>query len=256
GTINAAATAQRTKDRTGDILSILIFQGSISPELCISPAESNTAGYKRDDNYQYSDPAAATTAGGQPANALWDPGFSGSAATVEPNYRRGDNGQVGGTPKVGHQSYAHNLPFGKRAAKWTNSFSATEAVFGNRGPFYTDTQYPTTGRYTLNPAGATPPGVDSNTLLIHGGRNTWEGNVAYNDNHVNFETKPNPDGLTYRRTGTAQPLSVPDNIFIDEQNEAGTGAVTDPGSRSNNFLRQIAQVTESSGVITATLFID
>ena len=36
-------------------------------------------------------------------------------------------------------------------------------------------------------------GTGSNTLLIHGGRTTWEGNIAYNDNHITFETRPDPE---------------------------------------------------------------
>jgi prepilin-type N-terminal cleavage/methylation domain-containing protein/prepilin-type processing-associated H-X9-DG protein len=245
-TITNAASAA-IKDNTGNIMSILVFNGSVSTELCINPAEANTAQIVRDDKYEYSNPSAVPAATRD--QALWDPGFAGTPVDAGTGMgtagRRDANGTLGGANKVGHQSYAHNIPFGKRSPKWSNTFSTTEAVFGNRGPCYTDTVYPQTGRYTLQPASNTArPGVNSNTLLIHGGKNTWEGNIGYNDGHVAFETKPNPDGVTYRTTapvGNPPRNTVPDNIFIDETDEAGATAA-DFFSRSNNFLRPIGQV--------------
>jgi prepilin-type N-terminal cleavage/methylation domain-containing protein/prepilin-type processing-associated H-X9-DG protein len=227
---------EQEKDNTGNILSILIFGGSIAPELCISPAEANTQAIVRDDKYQYSDPSAAA----QSANALWDPGFAGTPIDRAQDRRR----TVGGLA-VGNQSYAQAMPFGKRASRWQNTFATTEAVFGNRGPCYTNTTGSPNGQYTLNPANNNnQPGLSSNTLLIHGGRTSWEGNIGYNDGHVTFETKPNPDGLSYRRqTGT--PSTIPDNIFIDETDEAG-GLANDPSTRLNNFLRPVAKCPTST----------
>jgi hypothetical protein len=73
-----------------------------------------------------------------------------------------------------------------------------------------------------NAAGARDPnsapvGKNSNTLLIHGGRTTWEGNIAYNDNHVNFETRPTPRPSP--SPSPASPLASrtkPDNVFVNE----------------------------------------
>jgi prepilin-type N-terminal cleavage/methylation domain-containing protein len=249
--------AHQEKDNTGNILSVLIYGGGVSPSICINPAESNTSQIKQDDGYQYANPAAVQAAGGTPndgSQALWDPGFSGTPldrSTGGYGYRRQD-----ASTDVGHQSYAHNMPFGKRLPKWSNSFSTTECVFGCRGPSYQDTIYPASGRYTLWPAGHNPPGTDSNTLLIHGGKNTWEGNEGYNDGHVTFETKPNPDGITYKYNGTAAPVSRPDNIFIDETDEAGGNAnANDIASRSNNFIRPIVKV-QAGTPATITLWAD
>jgi prepilin-type N-terminal cleavage/methylation domain-containing protein len=249
-TINNHGTDISKKDNTGNILSILIFQGAVSTELAINPAESNTAVVVRDDKYQFADPVAATAYSGTSTLALWDPGFSGSAYAQEAGggQRRNSAGIMAADPttRVSHQSYAHNPPFGKRLNKWQNTFTTTEAVFGNRGPSYVETLYPASGRYTLNPAGHARPGVDSNTLLIHGGRNSWSGNIGYNDSHVSFETKPNPDGITYRRrTGT--PLTVLDCLFIDETDEAGPMGGTNEFStfRSNNILKVVANPTSA-----------
>ena len=168
---------------------------------------------------------------------------SAAAGTAAGGNRRSSAGDGAGTP-VAHQSYGQNPPFGKRLNKWSNTFTTTEAVFGNRGPGYVETAYPASGRYNLNPTNNARPGVDSNTLLIHGGRNSWEGNIGYNDGHVAFETKPNPDGVTYRRTA-GTPLTVLDNLFIDETDEAGqgTGGTGGPeihSNRSNNLIRPLA----------------
>ncbi len=258
-TINNHGNDITRKDNTGNILSILVFQGSVSTELCINPAESNTAQIVRDDKYAFADPPAAQAYSGVSTLALWDPGFSGSAHNNEANngQRRDAAGNLSTSNRVSHQSYAHNPPFGKRLNKWSNTFTTTEAVFGNRGPSYVETSYPATGRYTLRPAGDTQrPGVDSNTLLIHGGRNSWSGNVGYNDSHVSFETKPNPDGVTYRRrTGT--PLTVLDNLFIDETDEAGrSGQAEFDVSGSNNFIRVIANAQTSGTGVTPVFWYD
>ena len=91
------------------------------------------------------------------------------------------------------------------------------------------------------------------TLLIHGGRTTWEGNVGFNDGHVSFETKPTPEGVTYNKqgavgSGPTQGGSKPDNLFVNETDEGTTTANTgDTGSThsqgKNAYLRVIANRT-------------
>jgi prepilin-type N-terminal cleavage/methylation domain-containing protein len=215
GKVDAASTTvplqnnnPELKNCTGNIWSLLIYTGGISVELTINPAESNTQSVLLDDNYEFDNPQAAVN----DPNALWDPAYSGTAIDSTPH-----------TPAMqSNNSYAHILPFGRRKARWQDTFTTTEAVVGDRGPSYVSASsdngdYPMSGRWTLI---AGPFGVDSNTLLIHGSRNSWEGNIAYNDNHVNFETKPNPDGVTFRRT-SGMPLTVTDNLFVNESNEQG-----------------------------------
>src|SRR5690606_12432282 len=78
-TINNHGNDITRKDNTGNVLSILVFQGAVSTELCINPAESNTAQIVRDDKYEFADPRMAQTAySGVSTLALWDPGFAGS----------------------------------------------------------------------------------------------------------------------------------------------------------------------------------
>lgn len=214
----------RAKDTTANILSLLIFNGNISPENLVSPLEANTAQVKLSTNYQYTRPAAAL----EPDKALWDPAFRGT-----PIDRPALAGVVAG---VGNNSYAHAMPIGERLKKqWTDSYSSTDAVFGNRGPTYTaDDSGASMAKWPLMP-GAT--GTSSNTLLIHGGRTTWEGNIGYNDGRVVFETKPNPDGLSFRRLdGTLGS----DNLFVNESDEAGGDRPGSFDAGLNMYLRPIA----------------
>jgi prepilin-type N-terminal cleavage/methylation domain-containing protein len=234
-TLAVPAAGAQGKNTTGNILSMMINNGSVSVELCVNPAEANTADVQLKTNYEFDQPTGTAT----PAQALWDPKFRGTPLDA--------GATAGGTTGPGNQSYAHNIPIGKRLAQWSNTFSTTEACFGNRGPAYTETTYSTTGRYTLV-TGAT--GTGSNTLLIHGARQSWEGNIGYNDGHTNFETKPNPDGLTYTRASA--PRSASDNLFILETDEVGATA-NQPGTSINAFLRPVSAYTSATAL---TVWID
>ncbi|HZW07118.1 MAG TPA: type II secretion system protein [Phycisphaerales bacterium] len=239
GTAGNPAT-QMAKNNTGNVLSVLIFNSSISPELCYCPSESNSA-VRVDGQYQNSNPVQAAVA----ANAIWDPGFAGWI---------GDDASGGGNRRddgASNNSYA-GLVFnaGNRMSKWSNTFNATEAVFGNRGPTFTGQTTGANGdaaawtnSWTLLATGTPNTGTQSATLAIHGGRTTWEGNVGYNDNHVNFETRPDPTEVTFTRSGTANPRVVPDNFFVDETDENSSAAV-----RQNAWLRPFS--TATSGTVT------
>ncbi len=186
-TIDASA---ESKDTTANIFSILIWNGFFGPELCVSSAETNAA-IKQMGNYAFTAPPTATN----PVKALWDPAFSADFTTGTSNF-----------------SYGHTLPSGPRLDQWKNTFSATEAIVGNRGPQIASSQKgraPNVTHTMTNPA--------SNTLLIHGARTSWEGNIAYNDNHVTFETSMTPDTLTYL---DASKVKWSDCLFFDEPEDA------------------------------------
>ncbi len=239
GTLNAANAFKG--DTLGQVLSVLIYNGNISTELCVSPAESNTGQVQRFDGYQFTRPCNSD-------NTLWDPTFHGTPVDEVFNCTQGNP-----TVAVGNNSYASLVFFGKRQARWSDTFSTTEAVFGNRGPTYAQNDsaaYPASGRWTLTNDAT---GTGSNTLLIHGGRTTWEGNIGYNDGHVAFETKPTPDGVTYTSTATTN-RSKPDNLFVNESDEQGGDTGTNIGNGLNAYLRPIARVTnQGSGSTGPTL---
>jgi len=243
----AAAGTNGAKDITRHIVSLMIFNGYFSPELCVSPAEANGS-IRAYDKYQYSEPAGA--AGADKKLALWDPAFKALPGSA-------DNVSIGtsdiNTP--GGFSYAHMAPVGNRRPKYSNTFAATEAIIGNRGPAYTGAGG-AAGTWALMPAVATIPasynvevGIGSSTLLIHGGRTTWEGNIAYNDNHVNFETRPDPETTPFTFTGlVAQSRSQFDNLFVNENDSARTKdadtLATTAGNNTNNFLRSYGGGTQ------------
>jgi prepilin-type N-terminal cleavage/methylation domain-containing protein len=217
------------------MMSMLIYNGFFSPELCVSPAESNGS-IKIFGNYSYSSPTNTITS----AQALWDPNFNCTS--------RGDERGGFNTTSTGNFSYGVMPPVGNRRPKWSNTFQATEAIIGNRGPSYTGTGGTNTV-WSLDPQtnssnGSVPVGVGSNTLLIHGGRTTWEGNIAYNDNHINFETRPDPESTPFTFNGLAAgQRSQFDNLFVNENDNSRN---PDPqnlnyqqtsGANSNNFLR-------------------
>lgn len=240
------------KDDLGGVMSVLLFNGFFSPELAVSPAEQG-AYISAITNYALSAPANART----PAQALWDPSFRGSSA--EPGFANvtggaGNRGTTVVTPTgaqpaaypTGHNSYAFMPFFGNRAAKWSNTFQANEAILGNRGPSYSIqiqnnnpvSQFPVSGDGAPTGFQAAQKGSSSTTLAIHGGRTTWEGNIAYNDNHVTFETRPDPENNPWNFTGTTLPAgqkSKPDNLFVSEDDEDLVGDSLPANSAATTF---------------------
>ena len=267
GTISAVSVgSEGQKDNTGNILSMLIWNRFVTPEMMISPAEFNRA-IRVDETYQFANPSRPGISPPPPnsgRDALWDPGFGGTPF---------DSGRALINSNIGNNSYAHGVPgqFTARGQRvWTNTFNATEAVFGNRGPRYhgastssdqiswtAGTASGTLG-WRLDATADPARGINSLTLRIHGGRTTWEGNIGYNDAHVNFEARPDPIETTFKRSGTGANLSVPDNLFVDERDDAAIG--TDLSSTYytaiNNYLRPIARVAGSNVFQTLIFFAD
>lgn len=180
------------KNTTANIFSILVFNGSIPTEICVSPAESNGK-IEVYGKYELNNPSTAMN----PEKALWDPSF---------------NADFTGE-KQSHLSYAHVQPFGAREKRWMNTFAPTEAQVGNRGPEIKEIQR---GRSSFTPI---PVLNDSNTYLIHGGRKTWEGNIGYADAHVNFETSMIGDDPEVWPHYEGKSGRTPDCLFFDEPDD-------------------------------------
>jgi prepilin-type N-terminal cleavage/methylation domain-containing protein len=243
--------AAANKELPRHVVSVLIYNGNFSPELCVSPAEANGL-IKAYDKYRYSEPEGAV----DKKLALWDPGFK--ATPADPGITPSATADPGGL------SYGISPWFGGRRAKWSNTFSATESVIGNRGPGY---QLGTTGTppgwvlMTTAPDGGangnTEGGINSNTLLIHGGRTTWEGNIAYNDNHCNFETRPDPETLPYTfATLPANQRTQFDNVFVNENDTTRVKeatALTGTAINNNNNLLAYWKAVTSTGTSGGTV---
>lgn len=210
------ADAGRAKDTTANIFSILIDDGSITAEMCISPFEVNESIVAYDD-YE----TEARTAAADPENALWDPGFTADF-TAE-----------GG----GNFSYAHLIPVGERLDMWGITNNADEAILSNRGPEMASIERK--GGDTITQF-ANP---NTNTLLLMGSKNSWSGNTAFNDNHVEYNSNVYAHGEKANPMTTSRPLAGTkdhDVLFADEV-----------GFPSNQYLGIFTSAGETKAEYTA-----
>ncbi len=200
-TVKATAAEKNT---TANIFSMHLWNGMISPEVCVSPAENNP-NIAVANSYEFTNPTGAV----KPAEALWDPKFSADF--------------TGG--KTGHVSYAHQMLFGERLkGAWMNTFSSTTPVYSTRGPEMTavrtegDLAWPTYAK------------AKSNTFSFFLPHGSWSGNVGFADAHVEFIPEYLAPGRVVETAATyptAEGVKKPDMAFFDEPD--------DPTS-VNNFL--------------------
>ncbi len=245
-TIKRDTSGKKSKNSTGNIISVLVWNQSITPELCISPAEANNQ-IQAMTNYQFSRPKGAVIDDGE--NALWDPRFVGTQKHDFTTFGvvTGDliTVTVGGTTGyTANFSYAHIPVGGARRSFWSNILSSSTPIIGNRGPVYDATRTPTVSGQTSKgwtlANGNT--GIGSPTLFIHGPETSWEGNIAYGDGHVTFETQVDPEAVTFVDRQQAQsasqgPINQRDNLFVDEENEGSPPIDVKGVNRRNALLR-------------------
>ncbi|MEQ8316993.1 MAG: prepilin-type N-terminal cleavage/methylation domain-containing protein [Phycisphaerales bacterium] len=236
------ATEDEFKDNTGNILSLMIYNGHVPVELLVSPAEVSDR-IQVDPGYEDKLPKAAI----DPEFAVFDPGFAGV-----PSER---SGSAGGPARrldgqVGFTSYAHSAPFGDREKMWASTNESGEALIGNRGPTYGGDP----GDWYLAPGLF---GKQSKTLLIHGRKNQWSGNIAYNDMRVIYEQRPDPQSLTFVFREYDKPTQA-DNLFVNEDDVRGSPAQPDQrlGVGENAFLRAYKNVRREGSVLIADPFWD
>jgi prepilin-type N-terminal cleavage/methylation domain-containing protein len=218
----ATATDAVKKDITRNIFSLLIFNGFVPVEMFVSPAESDGL-VSVMSGYQTDRPTGTAVVD----KGLWDPKFRGTVIDGNPL----PTGAI--QNDGGNNSYGHTPPVGKRKAKWSNTFTSTEAVLANRGPYYTNSGG-SGNTLVWDLATNSPFGDGSNTLLIHGSRTKWEGQVGYNDNHVDFSLQPDPEGLTWTFTTLPQgERTQRDNIFVNEDDGGRTSTSASGGGYGN-----------------------
>lgn len=267
----------REKDLTGHIFSILIGQGIIETSLCISPVENGQ--YEPFVDYQNDAPIGAVDGiDGGPSQALWDPNFR---ATPLDNFY--DNGvSVGRTAPgdldgyleqyedLGNFSYSHIPPFELRRSQWTNNFQALQPALSNRGPVYQGD--PGEDAWQLlqdDPEsvgdGMTPLGTNSATLAANGSRSEWAGNVGFNDAHVDFYNRPDPETIiwNYKDLEDADE-NQPDNIFMNEDDQtrdmnvevAAEVPLSGVSANRNAYLTQYYALEIDTGVTNISPYFD
>lgn len=197
-TNTTVAVEGRAKDTTANIFSILIFNGAIPTEMCISAAEVNRK-IRQDDDYTFTNPPTAV----KPEDALWDPAFNA-------DFMKRPGGNL---------SFAHLQPSDERLSMWSDTFQANHAILGNRGPAIAKVEVDE----ATGSARVQLRREKSKTFRIHGPDSSWEGNIAYNDGHVSFETTYAPEDVKYTDT---QDRPRPDVLFFDEKDaKEGTNAM-------------------------------
>jgi len=202
------------KNTTSNIYSVLMFGGYISFDSVISGSESNPR-ISSFESYALEAPPSAV----DPGSALWDPAFTADFTA----------------PGGGHASFAHlqPAPSGGRLKNWGQTFAPTTAIVSNRGPEV---------RLVVDRGEQSPLVTfvlaNSNTLLIHGTRDTWEGHVVYADGHGAFETSVAPDDRRYLSSSGWRR----DVLFYDE---------TDNPNRDNVLLGIFTTAGDSAANFTA-----
>lgn len=233
------------KNTTGNIMSIMIYQRIVTPEILVSPADGGSVIVYED--YEYNSPRGIAIQA-QARQAAWDPKFKGTPVDHQntSGIFAGAPGTVNGmaSGNVGYNSYAHTPIGGARRAQWQNTVSSSQAVLSNRGPNY---QAQTTAP---NPASTDPfywqllagsTGADSATLNFYGNSNSWSGLVGFGDASVRYYDTPDPEDVVLTRRVNNASYTLPDNMFEDEWWEgAGTSSpgTTTASTRRNIVLRQ------------------
>jgi len=178
----------RKMNTTDHTHSACIMANYYTPELCIGPTEPSGRVVVKDDyNYQLFDVTPAV-------DLYWDTSF----------YAQLDG--------VCNTSYA-SLPIAeeRQLKQWRESLDSAFPILGNRGVQNGNDQT----------SGPLSPYNISVTLLIHGGKKDWDGNICYNDNHVAYTKTFRPEGVNYNAAG----VLTADNIF---RNDAMNGSGSDP----------------------------
>jgi prepilin-type N-terminal cleavage/methylation domain-containing protein len=176
---------QKQFNHTAALHSAMIAKEYYNTDIVVGPTEENpvVVEYK---TYQYDqyDPAS---------DQYWDPEFSVDLDSA---------------PGAGecHTSYANLALIGQRKkVKWRNSAKENDPMLSTRGTWegdFTDELGP--GNFTR-----------SYTLLLHGPKKEWVGNVVYSDNHTDVADTFYPELVSYEPVSTDGQLTK-DNIFAKE----------------------------------------
>lgn len=116
----------------------------------------------------------------------------------------------GNTPPAGqsavcYSSYAHQPIFGQRKAlSWRAVGDSARPLMGTRGPFHAN-DGPNSS--ITNPTDL----KDSPTLLLHGSKKEWDGNIVFGDGHFEFLSTMFPTQTQFKCSGSDPPSK--DNIF-------------------------------------------
>jgi hypothetical protein len=168
-----------SQNTTQNLYSACIARGLFGPQILVGPTEVNPV-VEAYTGYNYN-------AYRPDADSYWDPLFQA---------------HIDWTPDLGksHTSFAHQLLCGLRKdVYWRGTADASRPLISTRG--------------CRNGVSTGDSYVRSPTLRLHGPPDSWEGNVCYGDNHVEYATSFYPPRSTCS-CGTYNAGAVtPDNLF-------------------------------------------
>jgi prepilin-type N-terminal cleavage/methylation domain-containing protein len=195
-------------NNTARLYSVCVARELFNTDILIGPTEypgsnvvekgkASTIGLAADLPYDYSkyDPTLDTS--DTTPLGYWDDSFRADIHTANP----------GGTPtSISHASFAHQPLFGERKKLgWRNSGDSSRPLFGTRG-----VKHGNTGENSANYAPADYR--QSPTLLLHGTKKEWDGNIVYGDNHAEFTNTFFPKQTSFICPNAGSNLQR-DNIF-------------------------------------------
>jgi hypothetical protein len=167
------------QNKTQNLYSACIARGLFGPQILVGATEVNPV-VEAYTSYNYN-------AYRPDADSYWDPNMQA---------------QINWTPGTGksHTSFAHQLLCGvRKEVHWRGTADANRPLLSTRG--------------TMNGVNSGDSFVRSPTLRLHGPPDSWEGNVCYGDNHVEYATSFYPPRSTCS-CGTYNAGAVtPDNLF-------------------------------------------
>ena len=204
GSVPGQGPENEGKNTTGHMYSAMIAQEYFNPDILLSPVEAadNVQEYRGADGngYEYSmyDPAADTYWAGDTPDPAQDNSGNGPVFSTNDMFKVKINRPVTYGPC--YTSYAHLMLCGdRRTNTWRNNQDSSKPVFSTRG--------------TKNGATSGDDYSKSPTLLLHGGEREWNGQIGFNDNHVEYSRSCYPNNVAYE-TGTRE--LTKDNIFAAE----------------------------------------
>ena len=167
------------QNKTQNLYSACIARGLFGPQILVGPTEVNPV-VEAYTTYNYH-------AYRPDADSYWDPLLQARI-----------NG-VAGTDKS-HTSFAHQLLCGLRKdVYWRGTADANRPLISTRG--------------TPNGISTGDTYVRSPTLRLHGAPDSWEGNVCYGDNHVEYATSFTPPRSNCACGTYNSGDATPDNLF-------------------------------------------
>lgn len=164
------------KNDHASLFSMSIAQNLFSAPLCVGPSEvsPNVTVCTNYDATQYRPPEDIYWDGDTPGERVFDDAVT---RNFRANLSQGSNTSYAVMPLVTPTDPTVGVGNSRRVRGWKNGGVSTMAVIGNRG-VQDGIDGSTGGDITIF--------QNSRTLDIHGAKGSWEGNLVFGDNHVDY----------------------------------------------------------------------